>query len=316
MGGTGEKMTESRCPYTLSIIIPTYNRPDDLKKCIASILRQTVMPDEIIIVDDGDLKTRPLKEACERAGIRYVYKKKEGKRGLTRSRNLGVTLAKGDIIFFLDDDVVLFDNYVEEIVKTYVEYDVPELAGVGGVIENTRRNWWHLYDVLFMISGWRDGHILRSGFATDYGEGLPFKGVKRVDFLFGGVSSYKAWIFQEFSFSESYEEYGQGEDKDFSYRVSRKYLLLVNPKARLYHYESPQMRFDQERKGKEYFYERYRFFKNNVLQRKWDWIFFWWASFGYILKRVLIMILTFDKNQMKRVKGILKALWAVILKKD
>ena len=305
-------MPESHSPYRLSVIIPTYNRPDDLEKCLASILRQTVHPDEVIIVDDGDLKTLPLREECEAAGIHYVYKKKEGKRGLTISRNLGVRLARGDIIFFLDDDVVLFDNYVEEIVKTYVAHDSRDLAGVGGVIENIRWNWWHLYDVFFMISGWRDGHILRSGFATDYGEGFPLKEVTEVDFLFGGVSSYKKWVSREFTFSESYEEYGQGEDKDFSYRVSRKYRLLVNPKARLYHFESPQMRFDQEQKGKEYFYERYNFFKNHVVKRKWEWIFFWWASFGYVLKRVLIMIFTFDPDQFKRVKGIFKAIRKII----
>ncbi len=306
-------MVGSRHLYKLSIIIPTYNRPDDLRKCIASILRQTVLPDEIIVVDDGDLKTLPLVDECERAGIQYIYKKKEGKRGLTRSRNLGVKLAKGDIIFFLDDDVVLFDDYVEEIVNTYMAYDSPDLAGVGGMIENTRRNWWHLYDVLFMISGWRDGHILRSGFATDYGEGIFLKNVAKVDFLMGGVCSYKRWVFDEFQFSESYQGYGQGEDKDFSYRVSRKYTLLVNPKARLYHYEAPQMRFDQEQKGKEYFCERYYFFKNHVLHHKWDWVFFGWAAFGYVLKRLLLTVFCLDKKQYARMKGVFKGIRGILV---
>jgi GT2 family glycosyltransferase len=226
-----------------------------------------------------------------------------------------VSVARGDIIFFLDDDVVLFHNYIEEILGTYISYDSSELAGVGGLIENTRRNWWHIYDVFFMISGWREGRIMRSGFATVFGEVISLKNIVSVDFLMGGVCSYKKWVFNKFKFSETYKGYGQGEDKDFSYRVSRAYKLLINPKARLYHYHSPQMRHDQEKKGEEYFYERYNFFINNALKHRWEWIFFTWASFGYILKRVIIMVGTFDKDQYARVKGILKGLRNVLINK-
>ncbi len=300
--------------FTTSIIIPTYNRPDDLKRCIRSILGQTVRPSEIIVIDDGKLVEPPLRDVCERKSIRYLYEKKM-QPGLTTSRNLGVSLASGDIVFFLDDDVVLFKDYIEEILRVYNEYRSPEIAGVGGIIENTRWNWWHLYDVFFMISGWREGRILRSGFATDYGEGIRPKHIISVDFLLGGVSSYRRWVFNEFRFSESYRGYGQGEDKDFSYRVSRKYTLLVNPHAKLYHYESPQMRYDQEKKGKEYFCARYNFFKDHVLKKRGEWVFFWWASFGYILKRILVMMGTFDKGQAAKVKGILQALWNVLIYK-
>jgi len=97
-----------------SVIIPTYNRPDDLEKCVESIIIQTVRPDELIIVDDGDLQKQPLQQSCEEAGIGYIYFRKD-KPGLTASRNAGIKLAGGDIVFFFDDDVVLFPDYVEQI---------------------------------------------------------------------------------------------------------------------------------------------------------------------------------------------------------
>ena len=48
--------------FDISIIIPTYNSPEELQNCLASILEQTVLPGEIIIVDDGNLEQIPLAE--------------------------------------------------------------------------------------------------------------------------------------------------------------------------------------------------------------------------------------------------------------
>ena len=291
-------------PLKISIIIPTYNRPDDLKNCLSSILKQTVRPYEIIVIDDGDLRAPPLRKTYEEKGIGYVYRRKNTP-GLTASRNLGLSLSKGDIIFFLDDDVILFPNYLEEIMKVYDTYHDPNLAGVGGIIENVRLKW-RIYDAFFLISGIREGEVLRSGFTTNYGTGFPPKRVMKVDFLMGGVSSYRREIFSEFLFSEEYRGYGKGEDKDFSYRVSRKYLLLINPSARLYHYESPQMRYDKARNAQEFIFVRYKFFKDYLYKHKRDWLFFCWASVGYFLRRMTIMVFTFDIKEAGRIKGILK----------
>ena len=54
-------------------IIPTYNRPAELRNCINSLLEQTVKPDELIVIDDGNLFELPLEKECKNAGIRYVY---------------------------------------------------------------------------------------------------------------------------------------------------------------------------------------------------------------------------------------------------
>ena len=64
--------------YKISIIIPTYNRPNDLNKCLQSVLEQTVIPNEIVIVDDGRLEELPLANEIKGKGIDCIYIKKRG----------------------------------------------------------------------------------------------------------------------------------------------------------------------------------------------------------------------------------------------
>jgi glycosyltransferase involved in cell wall biosynthesis len=300
--------------YRASIIIPTYNRPKELKDCIQSILKQTVKPYELIIIDDGNLSELPLDNECKNAGIRYIYHKKDVP-GLTESRNIGINLASGDIIFFFDDDVVPFPNYIEEILKGYQLCTGCRVGGVGGVIANHRplRLKDHLrrvFEIFFLISGFNEGKVLPSGFCVNFGDTeFPIKRIKKVDFLSGGVSSFRKEIFQEFLFdTENYLNYGFGEDKDFSCKVSKKYKLIINPKAKVLHLESPKMRIDKLKEGRMFIIDRYIFFKRHVKKGWWSWIFFYYALSGYILARLTALILFPSKNKLTRLKGIFSAL--------
>ena len=193
----------------ISIIIPTYNRPDDLRKCIDSILKQTVKPQEIIVVDDGNLQSLPFISECETLCIDYRYHKKKGNRGPAASRNIGARQARGDVVFFLDDDVVLLSNYIEEIMKVYDFH--PERAiigGVGGIIANTTqmRLLHQLFHLVFLISAAKPGKILPSGFSSIDMRPKCFsrRKITQVDFLPGGVCSFRKEIFDEFSKAEKH----------------------------------------------------------------------------------------------------------------
>ena len=236
-----------------SIIVPTYNRPRELKDCLSSILDQTVLPDEVVIIDDGNLPGIPLEERFSKAGIACRYFKKEVP-GLTESRNMGVAVSTGDIVLFLDDDVVLFRNYLEEILNVYREDKAGLIAGVGGLIANIPPLKWYryiqnAYFILFLNKGFREGRVLKSGFCTELGvTEFRLKTISEVDFLSGGVCSYRRTVFKEFRFTDEYRKHALGEDKDFSLRVSGKHRLVVTPHAKLFHYNSPEMRPDKRRK--------------------------------------------------------------------
>lgn len=298
---------------TSSIIIPTYNRPEEIRACIRSVLKQTVKPQEIILVDDGNLGGFPLRDQCKQEGIACIYHRKTV-RGLTRSRNIGIGLASSDILFFLDDDVVLFTDYIDEILQTYALRSFGRIMGVGGSIVNEKplskaERLRHLLDRVFVVSGSQEGRVLPSGFSTDFGTtGRELKEVTAVDFLPGGVSSYRKEVFDLFSFSEKYSGYGMGEDKDFSYRVSRQYRLVVNPRARLYHHESPKMRYDKTRETREIVMGRYNLFRDHLQTTPWSWFRFSYALFGYLVVRSLIFCLSPKKGNRQRVQGILMAI--------
>ena len=88
----------------VSIIIPIYNREQTLERCLCSIIRQTYPHLEIIAVDDGSTDhSRVILERYEKKDPRLhvIYKKNSG---VSESRNLGLQMAKGDFVQFVDAD--------------------------------------------------------------------------------------------------------------------------------------------------------------------------------------------------------------------
>ena len=274
---------------------------------------QRTKPGEIIVVDDGGLAQPPFKEACTRAGIPYIYHKKD-RPGLTESRNAGISLATGDVVFFFDDDVVLLPNYIQEILKVYEDDQQGEVGGVAGAIANPRamtfaRRLRRVFDVFFLVSGFKEGKVLPSGFCTSFGTtASPIKRVCEVDFFPGCGCSFRKEVFEKLRFTEKYPSHeSYGEDKDFSYQVSKEYKLLFTPEAKLNHHGSLKMRPDKEAFGRMFVLGNYFFFTMHVKKHWWGWIFFWHAVFGYSLSRLVIMLLSFDKSEVLRIRGILGA---------
>ncbi len=99
-----------------SVIVTHYNRPEHLKRCIASLEMQTVKPYEVIIADDGS--TRECEGQIEtiiensKLNIRCVRQEHRGFRAAA-NRNNGVREARGEYLFFFDSDLVLFPDVIE-----------------------------------------------------------------------------------------------------------------------------------------------------------------------------------------------------------
>lgn len=91
--------------YSLTVIIPNYNKEKYIEKCISSILNQTLLPDEIIIVDDCSTdKSRSIIDRIKNKNsiIKSIYLDKNG--GVSNARNIGLKYATSDYITFTDSD--------------------------------------------------------------------------------------------------------------------------------------------------------------------------------------------------------------------
>ena len=93
-----------------SLIITTYNRPEALELVLLSALKQTVMPDQIIIADDGsEEKTAELIQKfidLNKIPIIHSWQEDRGFR-LSRSRNLAVSKSRDEYLIFIDGDMLL-----------------------------------------------------------------------------------------------------------------------------------------------------------------------------------------------------------------
>jgi glycosyltransferase involved in cell wall biosynthesis len=95
-------------PVTLSVIIPTRERPTLLRQALDSVAAQTRSPDEVIVVDDGDTP----RDDTPPEGVRWI--RQEAPHGAARARNLGASLARGTLLAFLDDDDTWAPTYLAE----------------------------------------------------------------------------------------------------------------------------------------------------------------------------------------------------------
>ena len=315
-------MKSSEEDKKISVIIPTYNRPNELKHCLESIIKQTVLPEEIIVIDDGNLLEMPCRNELEKLGIRCIFQKKK-KKGLTRSRNLGIRISSGEVVLFFDDDVVLSPSYIEEIKKVYESGFDLNLGGVGGVELNIPEPTIFtyidfIYNVIFLITPLRPGHVTRSGFSEQLlvERILPIKHLTKVNILGGNKFSFRKKVFNDFYFSEDYEHnYCQGEDKDFTFRVSEEYNLYINPKAKLYHCHSPIERVNKYRRGRDYILSSYRIFTRHVRRNKIENIYFFYALFGVLIRKTFAAIIKWQGDEFARIKGIIDA-FRFILKEE
>ena len=113
-----------------SIIVPVYNRPDEVDELLESLSNQTQKDFEVIIVEDGSVKT--CKDVCDKYAsilvLHYFFKNNSGP---GQSRNYGAERAKGEWLIVLDSDVVLPNGYLAAVDKA-ISQQSAGFAAFGG----------------------------------------------------------------------------------------------------------------------------------------------------------------------------------------
>ncbi len=280
---------EEKDDLQISIIIPTFHRLNDLTLCLNSIKPQSVTPLEILIVDDS--KNSEIEELIfqrkkdfmqEGMVLKYIRNVREKSAAI--ARNVGVEYASGDIVLFLDSDIILEKDYIKEILKIYQTHTTT--LGVQGYITNNRA-YTRLNNIarkLFFQSHMEKNRcrVLKST-ATTYPNKLDR--VISCEWFSGSNCSYRKAIFNIFKFDEQLKKYSYYEDVDLSYNISKQYhdSLKMTPFARLIHTESIEGRIIGKDLLKRKEIYRLYFFYKNIRHQYINNLIFVWSRIGFIL---------------------------------
>jgi len=153
---------EDKYEANISIVIPLYNQGIFLEEAVKSIISQIIHPMEIIIVDD--------KSVDDSLVIAYGLKNKynniinitiiehDTNKGVSKSRNDGISISKGNWIICLDADDYIEDNYISEIYKTQkltkadiIYTDCIIFGMLNNKLEYKRYNFSHYHELILRI---------------------------------------------------------------------------------------------------------------------------------------------------------------------
>ena len=113
--------------HAVSIIVPTCDRPDDLRRCLESLASQATRHSiEVLVVDNQPSSTSASTVAREFPSVRLVT---ESRPGLSYARNAGIAAATGEIIVTTDDDVVAPAEWIEKLIEPFSRAEVMCVTG-------------------------------------------------------------------------------------------------------------------------------------------------------------------------------------------
>lgn len=250
-------------PRTLrwALVIATYKRREILLRCLQNALRQTRMPDEIVVVDaspDFDVNRDAAMALLSSAGNTRVVYEAARRASLPVQRNQGIELASADIVFLIDDDSMMYPDCAAEVMKVY-EHDARErVSGVMCMPETTPPDAEHSSsmgasgNVAVQPKQTPLRRLVKSLLNTEATFFLPYDArfpehevpselrgleVDVIQVMPGYAMTFRRSVLQKEAFCEMLERYAAGEDQDVSYRASRHGALLLAHKARLCHLE-------------------------------------------------------------------------------
>lgn len=207
----------------VSVIIPTYNREKCLIDTIDCLLKQNHPHYEIVVIDQSDViseeKKAQLKAHPEK--IRFFH---ISERGRSLAKNYGILQAKGDLILFCDDDILVESNFLETHVAIYKKD--PKIAAAScRLVEEGDPT----IAVAIPLRTTSFGKLVNKPYSTSSGY---------VTSLNGGNMSFKREVIKEIGFfEEAFEGTSMVEEPDMAYRiVQRGYKLYFDASVTVKHF--------------------------------------------------------------------------------
>ena len=273
----------------VTVIIPTYNRVEDLRETLSSFKERIASLCEVLVIDQSKNRdTRQLVASMKNKKIIYFH---SDVASLTAARNIGIrkTSPKSKIVLFLDDDISLGKNYFDEILRVFNENS--DALGVSGYYLSSGVKMGKFEKSLRRIfciehKSRNDARVLSA-----YGAVYPatLNGTINAEWLTGFNMAFKREVFEKEMFDENLSQYALGEDFDFSYRIHlmRPNSLYITPYANLVHRVSTVERVPTRKISYMnqiyHFYFNFKNFNRTIGQK----VGFAWTIFGITILRAM-----------------------------
>jgi glucosyl-dolichyl phosphate glucuronosyltransferase len=280
----------------ISAVIPTKNRPKDLLVAVESIINQSLVPNQLVIIDQSELlqSESAIRPLLEKTGIKLTYIYDRSITGLVHAKQVGVSSSVGDIVCFLEDDIELEESYIHEMSNAFKLN--PSMMGCCGVVTNLGHlsKYYVYFFHLFHRDIFYDQRVGVHGFTEKIQANLIAS-----RYLSGGTSAFRKVVFDKVLFDLN-NNFFMLEDIDFSMRANNAFgdVFYINTKARLAHYMSPVNRSVYQQRYQKKLREFVVFYKKHTHGIK-SFIALVWLLIGMIIEALFVSLSNFKLAPIK-----------------
>jgi GT2 family glycosyltransferase len=223
----------------VAFVVATKDRPEDLRRMLASLRAQSRQPDQVVVVDASREPVDVVVREFPELNPRYV---RHAQPSAARQRNVGIGAVDptAELLGFLDDDIVMAPDALASMLGFWA-VATPSLGGCAFNLMNPAQTggqrakrsafarWLGLYSD-------RPGMVTRSGWQTLTGTVAQ---TLKVEWLPSTACLWRREVLADHRFDEFFAGYSYLEDLDMSYGASKTWELAIVADARYWHYPSP-----------------------------------------------------------------------------
>lgn len=218
-----------------TLVIPTYNRAERLRALLRCVAEQGSELARVVVCDDGSSDhTREVAESfADRIPLVYAFQEDLGFRA-GQARNMGIARAIGDVVIFVDDDVLIRPDFVQAHLDAHAKHPGDKTICVG-FRHRTDRFEGEIPTWDEIVSHERDDRVADLDGGTIEGHALPWIFVYSCNFSITLGDP-------ELRFDERFHGWGM-EDTELGYRLHKnRFQVFAAPEARVLHVEDPEPR--------------------------------------------------------------------------